>query len=177
VLSHTATPRSGEAWLESSAARLPRIWAIGVPEPCAIVFSHTFDSCFHTPLTRVFTHRTIVFSHTESRVFTHRRFWQAVDFLTETRPFFRLNLLNDSYLTESFNVERPASRQGTEGTNGIGLPADALSLGAAYGVTEAAQAPLARRERSKAGGRRNHSLRPPRRAVRAGEGIRVVREA
>jgi hypothetical protein len=35
---------------------------------------------------------------------------------------------------------------------GIGLTADALSFRAAFGVTEAAQAPLARRERSEASG-------------------------
>ena len=36
--------------------------------------------------------------------------------------------------------------------NGIGLTADALSLRAAFGVTGAAQAPQARRERSWVGG-------------------------
>jgi hypothetical protein len=54
----------------------------------------------------------------------------------------QLNLLNDSYLTESLNVKQPALET-EEKTNGIGLPADALSLRAAFGVTRAAQAPLA----------------------------------
>jgi len=53
--------------------------------------------------------------------------------------------------------------------------ADALSLRAAFGVTGAAQAPLAKRGKRWGRWRRNHPLRPPRRAVRAGEGLQAVR--
>ena len=146
--------------MRSGAGKANRTPTIGIFEPFAIVF--------HTPLIRVFTHRTIVFSHTESRVFTHHRFKQTIDPKGGKDHFLWLNLLNDSYLTESFNVGVALSgpREKVKWNRPM---ADVLSFRAAYGVTRAAQAPLARRGRS----RRVGSDRPPslpRCAVRAGEG-------
>ena len=49
--------------------------------------------------------------------------------------------------------------------------ADMLSFRAAYGVTEAAQAPLAKRRRNKSGRGRDCPPDPPRNAVRQEGGI------
>src|SRR3546814_2741394 len=63
-------------------------------------------SGFHTPRRRGFTHPTIGGSHTESRGFTHRAVLQALENMSKKSLFERLNLLNDSFLTESFNGDR-----------------------------------------------------------------------
>lgn len=68
----------------------------------------------HTPGRRGITHRTIVGSHTESRGITHREDSQGI---TKTRFFGRfstLNLLNDSYLTESLNPKTRLKRKEKE---------------------------------------------------------------
>lgn len=62
-------------------------------------------SGFHPPWRRGITHRTIGVSHTESRGFTHRVVQQVIDWQADLPPFCRLNLFNDSYLTESLNVK------------------------------------------------------------------------
>ena len=91
-----------------------------------------------------------MFSHTESRVFTHHRLTEIIDPKGGKDHFLRLNLLNDSYLTESFNVS-VASSSRREKVKWNRPMADAPSFRAAYGVTRAAQAPLARRGRSREG--------------------------
>jgi len=78
------------------------------------VGSHTRASWDHTPGRRGITHRTIVGSHTESRGITHRTASQDI---TKTRFFGRfstLNLLNDSYLTESLNPKTRLKRKERE---------------------------------------------------------------
>ena len=68
-------------------------------------------SGFHTLGRRGITHRTIGVSHTESRGFTHRPLSQELGKPRLFAPFFRLNLLNDSYLTESLNRQTPETGQ------------------------------------------------------------------
>lgn len=68
-----------------------------------VCFSSIQMSGFHTPQARGITHRTIGVSHTESRGFTHRPFSESRRKAGFFAPFFRLNLLNDSYLTEYLN--------------------------------------------------------------------------
>lgn len=60
-------------------------------------------SGFHTPQPRGITHHSIGVSHTESRGFTHQPFSEHPRKPSFFGSFFQLNLLNDSYLTESLN--------------------------------------------------------------------------
>ncbi len=64
------------------------------------------DSGFHPLFLRGITHRTIGVSHTESRGFTHRASPQCLINPRFFALFFRLNLLNRVYLTESFNDQQ-----------------------------------------------------------------------
>ncbi len=165
MLSHTAALGSDAAPLRSGADKANRTPAIGIFEP--------FLSCFHTPLIRVFTHRAIVFSHTESRVFTHRRLMQPIDPKGGNGHFLRLNLLNDSYLTDSFNVSS-TPRTLREKVKWNRPMADPPSFRAAFGITRAAQAPLAKRERSGRGSGQKVAQRPSGARWRAGKGPSTI---
>lgn len=127
------------------------------------------ESGFHPPCHRGITHRTIGVSHTESRGFTHRPFQQAIEIECRIRAFLPLNLLKDSYLTESFNVNIAPSIDDRRGQWNRPM-ADELSFRAAFGVTEAAQAPqrLSGKKRARSG--RYRTPAPLRSAVRAGKG-------
>lgn len=60
-------------------------------------------SGFYPPKPRGFTHQTIGVSPTESRGFTHRAIPKTRGKQPFSGAFFRLNLFNSFYLTESFN--------------------------------------------------------------------------
>ena len=102
---------------------MARRTAIGAEPPASLWitgpesrFSGSAESGFHPPSLRGITHRTIGGSPTESRGFTHRACLESRRSPHFFGSFLSLNLLNDSYLTESFNLTRtqPAKKGNAE---------------------------------------------------------------
>ncbi len=99
---HRPESAGGPPHAPAEADQAVRLW-ITDPESR---FSGSAESGFHPPLLRGITHRTIGVSHTESRGFTHRALRQHADYKAKIPLCEQLNLLNDSYLTESLNRRR-----------------------------------------------------------------------
>lgn len=104
---HPAESISGRWYAASNGEQPLSLW---ITHP-ASRFPGTFESGFHPLLLRGFTHRSIGVSPTESRGFTHQAVSQAIEPQSKSPLFLHLNLLNDSYLTESLNPTAQVKRQ------------------------------------------------------------------
>jgi len=82
-------------------------------------------SGYHPPWLRGFTHHTIGVSNTESRGITHRVSLEASEKLKIVGAVFSLNLLNNSYLTDSPNVAVSDARGQKRGEIETSKPKDA----------------------------------------------------
>ena len=134
-LSGFHTPRAGLSDLDRARIDTEiwlRLWITSSGKPR----KGSQEAGFHPPLLRGITHRTIGVSPTESRGFTHQPLSKSRRNARFFGLFFRLNLLNDSYLTESFNP--PHAVQGTKGQAELAYGPIRLRCVPAIAVTRAA---------------------------------------